>query len=266
MLLSSDGTKAFVCVPKTGTNSVRGILNEFCDVREVYQMREVAHGGFPWDEFIRTYHKTVEQNLFYIREQFPNASVGSITAYGFLRDPVDRWCSAVNFHYKRTPMFLSSLKSVASNPKKMHMLGSVVYRLHEDQCKNPAYNGSPELIVNPGGLREVQWFYSPDVLEEMAQTPWEEFPIDLKVNDFFYPQSYWLKQPNTVILDYSKFEEEMAWLVNEVFRGYRYYQPKSNSSYRNKSEVKKLPVSDSLCRQIMDAYSMDYDLTPHTLS
>jgi len=98
----------------------------------------------------------------------------------------------------------------------------------------------------------------------MAQVPWEEFPIDLDEAEFFYPQADWLTQPNTVILDYSKFNEEMAWLVNQEWMGRKYYQ-KSNSSYRNRSEVKKLPISKAMRNKIMDAYHMDYDLTPHTI-
>jgi len=264
VLLSRDGTKAFVAVPKTGTNSARAILHEFCYVHEVYHIPRGDYGGVHWGEFIRTYHRTVEENLPLIRERFPSASVNSITAYAFLRDPVERWCSAVNFYYKRHPNFLLTLKSVLKSSKKVEQLKSTVHRFHEDQCKNPAYGGGPEIISNPGGLREVREFYSPDVVQEMAQVPWEEFPIDLDEAEFFYPQADWLTQPNTVILDYSKFNEEMAWLVNQEWMGRKYYQ-KSNSSYRNRSEVKKLPISKAMRNKIMDAYHMDYDLTPHTI-
>lgn len=265
MLLSRDGTKVFVAVPKTGTNSARAILNQYCDPYEVYRIPRGEQGGVHWGEFIRTYHRTVEENLPYIRERFPNATVNSLKAYAFWRDPVERWCSGVNFYYKRTPMFLCGLNTVASNPKKMQMLDAVIHRFHEDQCKNPAYGNSPEIISNPGGLKEVREFYSPEVVEEMANVPWEGFPVDLDEAEFFYPQANWLTQPNTVILDYSKFDEEMEWLVNREWVGKLYYD-KSNTTYRNKSEVKKLPVSKSMRKKIMEAYSMDYDLTPHTIS
>lgn len=265
MLLSRDGTKAFVAVPKTGTNSAREILKRFAGALEAFYFDVNKMSGVDWGDFIDCYHNTVEANLWVIRNRFPNATVDSITAYGFLRDPVERWCSAVNFWYKRQPWYLMTLKSVTSNPKKLQTLeGAVRGRLHEDQCKNPSYANYEEYVVNPAGLKEIKEFYSPDVVAEMAQTPWEEFPIDLNEAEFFYPQAHWLSQPNTVILDYSKFDEEMSWLVNQEWWGYLYYQ-KSNSSYRNTSELKKLPVSKSMRKKIMDAYSMDYDLTPHTI-
>lgn len=262
MLLSRDGTKAFVAVPKTGTNSVRYILKQFTGALEAYPLNE----GDEFQFFIANYHTTVESNLNNIRTKFPNATVESITAYAFLRDPVERWCSAVNFHYKRQPWYLMGLKSVASNPRKLRILNETVSdRLHEDQFMNPSYGPNKEFVFNPVGLKLVKEFFSPEVVAEMAQTPWEDFPINLDESPFFYPQAHWLTQPNTVILDYSKFDEELAWLVNQEWGGSKYYS-ESNSSYKNKSEVKKLPVSDSLRKRLMDAYSMDYDLTPHTIS
>ena len=265
MLISRDGTKAFICVPKTGTNSVRHTLKQFTNAIEANRL-----GPGAWEStftfFIKNYHNTLLGNLPNIRLQFPNATIESITAYGFLRDPVERWCSAVNFYYKREPWYLMGLKSVARNPRKMEILNhySNLDRIHEDQFKTPSYEGNEGFIMNPSGLQLVKEFYSPDVVAEMAQTPWEEFPINLDEDVFFYPQAHWLSHPNTVILDYSKFKLELQWLVNE-WGAMMFYEP-ADASSRNRSEVRKLPVSDSLRKRLMDAYSMDYDLTPHTIS
>jgi hypothetical protein len=265
VLLSHDGTKAFVCVPKTGTNSVRAILHEFCDVREVVHIPEGETSAVLWGDFIDTYHNTVGANLHRIQTQFPSATLDSITAYGFLRDPVERWCSAVDFHYKRQPWFLMGLKSVMRNPAKLEMLwGSYDDRLHRDKYMRPGYGGRPPWM-NKEGVESVNEFYSPDVLQEMANTPWEEFPVNPDEGVFFYPQAHWLAHPNTIILDYSKFDEELEWMINWEWGSNRYYQ-KSNTTYRNKSDMKKLPVSDSMRKKIMDAYHMDYDLTFHTVS
>ena len=256
MLLSRDGTKAFVAVPKTGTNSVQAILTQFCGARQLLD----AKSAEDWGIIFQRYHGTVSHNIRLIQQQFPHATVNNIAAYAFYRDPVERWCSAVNFFYKRQVWFLLDLKSVARNPRKLEMLADNTFteRFHEDQFRLP---NQPQTA----GSNMVKEFFSPEVVEEMANTPWENFPVNPDENEFFYPQSHWLKQPNTVILDYSKFNEELEWLVNEEWKGYQFYQ-KSNSTYRNTSEVKKLPVSESMRKTIMDAYHMDYDLTPHTIS
>lgn len=255
MLLSRDGTKAFVAVPKTGSNSVRDILIRFCGAREVVEVTSPND----WSMVVQRFHSTVANNLDLIQLRFPHADVSNITAYGFLRDPVARWCSAVDFYYKRDMFFLLDLQSVKNNPKKVALLADTAFteRFHSDQFHLPF---QPE----NAGTRMVREFFSPDVVAEMASVPWENFPVKPDDHPFFYPQAYWLKQPNTVILDYSKMNEELAWLVNVEWRGNLYYQ-KSNSSYRNKSEIPKLPVSKEMRQKIMDAYKMDYDLTPHTL-
>ncbi|UCF70844.1 MAG: hypothetical protein JSW49_00785 [candidate division WOR-3 bacterium] len=263
MVISPDGTKAFVCVPKTGTNTVHDILIRFCGAREVYPLERADQDAFNWGNYLESFHKTVEQNLGNIRITFPNATVASITAYGFLRDPIERWCSAVDFYYKRQPWFLLRLRTVAGNKKKRDFLDGVVHRLHADQYKLPSYAGRPEK-VNHEALAALKEFYSPEVVQEMASVPWEDFPIDIDEAGFFHPQSRWLKQPNTVILDYSKFNEELEWLVNQEWQGKLYYT-NFNMTYKNTSEVPKLPVSKSLRKKLMDTYSEDYDLTPHTI-
>jgi hypothetical protein len=241
------------------------MLHKYCDVYEAVYVPEDQYGsGNELAHFIDCYHNTVGANLQDIRVRFPTATVDSITAYGFLRDPVERWCSAVDFHYKRLPSFLVMLKSVFRNPNKMRFLEGVINRAHSDQYINPGYGGNGPRVTNPSGLREVNEFYSPEVKAEMAQMPWEMFPVNLDESEFFYPQSHWLREPNTIILDYSKFNEEMGWMISEW--GARLFHDGSNSIYRNTSEVKKLPVSDSMRKTIMDAYHMDYDLTFHTVS
>lgn len=263
MVISPDGTKAFVCVPKTGTNTVHDILIRFCGAREVYPLDSTDQDAFNWGNYLESFHKTVEENLGLIHHTFPHATVDSITAYGFWRDPVERWCSSVDFYYKRQPWFLIRLNSVAHNKKKRDFLDGVVHRLHEDQYKLPSFAGRPE-ILNHVALAALKEFYSPEVLHEMASVPWEDFPIDIDEAPFFYPQSRWLKQPNTVIMDYSKFGEELEWLAHHEWIGKLYYT-NFNMTYRNKSEIPKLPVSESMRKKLMDAYKEDYDLTPHTI-
>lgn len=264
MVISPDGTKAFVCVPKTGTNTVHDILIRFCGAREAYLLDPNDQDAFSWGSYLESFHRTVAQNFGHIQLTFPHVTIDSITAYAFLRDPVERWCSAVDFYYKRQPWFLLRLRSVARNPKKMAMLDGVLHRLHADQHTLPSYAGRPAK-VNREALAALKEFYSPEVLHEMANVPWDDFPINVDEAGFFYPQSYWLKEPNTVILDYSKFNEELEWLVNREWVGYLHYNS-SNMTYKNKSEIPKLPVSKSLRKKLMDAYAEDYDLTPHTIS
>lgn len=258
MLLSRDGTKAFVCVPKTGTNSVCDVLRQYTSAQDVISEKY----GDNHSMIIRFYHNTVEENLGFINRAFPNViRDNQIQSYGFYRDPVERWCSAVDFHYKRMPDFLRTLETVRNNVDKMEVVDEMeskgYNRIHKDQF------GLLEVgIYDPKGTRMINDFYSSDVLTEMANVPWEEFPVDPYASKLFMPQSHWLK--NAIILDYSNFNKELEWLVGEW--GATILFDSTELPRKNVSEIRKLPVGGAMRKKIMDAYYMDYDLTFHTVS
>lgn len=256
MVISPNGTKAFVCVPKTGSNSVRDILVRFCGAIELKDGT---------DSTLRIYHRTAYHNFDIIAKRTGITTPGLIKSYGFLRDPVDRWCSAVNFYWKRSLKVLLELETIKSKPHVIHrMLQTGYQRFHDDIFLDIHGNPSSVSPYRDSHDHKFDYIYTPDVQEELAHLPWEMFPVDPNVHELFFPQHYWLSDSNTIILDYNKFEEEVSWLVNEEWLGSMYYEP-DYSSNLNKSEIYKLPVSNKLRKRIQKAYKCDYDLTPHTI-
>lgn len=256
MVISPDGRKAFIAVPKTGSNSVRDILIRFCGALEISDDPETK---------LRTYHRTAYHNFDLISKRTGVVTPNLIRSYGFLRDPVDRWCSAVNFYWKHSLRILLELKTLQKKPHVIQkMIDSGYKRFHDDIFVD--IDGKPSSVskYHPIGSRRFDYIYTPDVKEELANLPWEMFPVDPGVHEFFYPQYNLLNELNTVILDYSKFELEVSWLVNKEWLGKMYYEP-DYSSNLNKSSIKKNPVSDKMRKKIREAYDCDYKLTPHTI-
>jgi len=252
MLLSNDGTKAFVCVPKTGSTTITNVLLQYCGAKQIVP----PDCGENYDVVSAQNHWTVEDNYPRIRARFPNVPLESIKAYAFFRDPVERWCSAVDYWYKRRVSFLSTLVSVKSDVARMrflkHDMLTFENRVHIDGFQ---LQGQPENL----STKMIREFYSYDVLQEMAMVPWDRFPVNPHEHEFFFPQSQWLKQPNTTILDYSNFNSELERLINEWCIPHTYYQP-ADVPHKNVSEIRRHPVSDSTRKRIREAYAEDYEL------
>jgi len=87
MIISHDRQTLFIGVPKNGSQTARSVLGQI-GVDLVGEMGR---------------HLTLPQAIRLAEEQFPGKSISPTAIYAFWRDPVERFCSAVEFHKRCLP-------------------------------------------------------------------------------------------------------------------------------------------------------------------
>jgi hypothetical protein len=231
MVISPDGTKAFVAVTKAGSTSAEHILTQYCGALKLGD--RIVHQA--------SCHATLRENFGLVKNLVPSARLEDIKCYAFRRDPVDRWCSSINYWNKRTPEVLLTLESVKRDFQLSHLISSIgLNRFHKD--------------IHISQDTNIWDIFPQEVTDELASMPWESFPVTTSDEPaFFRLQSYWLREPNTTIMDFAKFDSEMTMLVREW--GGTEYCP----TQINKSEIEYLsPVSESVRAEIHRVYNLDY--------
>ena len=87
MIISHDRQALFIGVPKNGSQTARAVLGQI-GVDLVGEMGR---------------HPTLPEAIRLAEEQFPGKSISPTAIYAFWRDPVERFCSAVEFHKRCLP-------------------------------------------------------------------------------------------------------------------------------------------------------------------
>lgn len=87
MIISHDRKTLFIGVPKNGSQTARAVLGQI-GVDLVGEMGR---------------HPTLPEAIRLAEEQFPGKSISPTAIYAFWRDPVERFCSAVEFHKRSLP-------------------------------------------------------------------------------------------------------------------------------------------------------------------
>ena len=87
MIISHDRKTLFIGVPKNGSQTARAVLGQF----GVDLVGELGR------------HPTVSDAIRLADARFPGETIAPTTIYAFRREPVDRFCSAVEFHKRCLP-------------------------------------------------------------------------------------------------------------------------------------------------------------------
>jgi hypothetical protein len=87
MIISHDRQTLFIGVPKNGSQTARAVLGQI-GVDLVGEMGR---------------HPTVPEAIRLAEARFPGEAIAPTAIYAFLRDPIERFCSAVEFHKRCLP-------------------------------------------------------------------------------------------------------------------------------------------------------------------
>ena len=93
MIISHDRQTLFIGVPKNGSQTARAVLGHI-GVDLVGEMGR---------------HPTVPEAIRLAEARFPGETIAPTAIYAFWRDPVERFCSAVEFHKRCLPNSLMQL-------------------------------------------------------------------------------------------------------------------------------------------------------------
>ena len=93
MIISHDRQTLFIGVPKNGSQTARAVLGQF----GIDLVGELGR------------HPTVPEAIRLAERLFPGETVAPTAIYAFWRDPVERFCSAVEFHKRCLPNSLMQL-------------------------------------------------------------------------------------------------------------------------------------------------------------
>ena len=93
MIISHDRQTLFIGVPKNGSQTARAVLGQV-GVDLVGALGR---------------HPTVPEAIRLAEARFPGEAIAPTAIYGFWRDPIERFCSAVEFHKRCLPNSLMQL-------------------------------------------------------------------------------------------------------------------------------------------------------------
>jgi hypothetical protein len=188
MITSHDRQTLFIGVPKNGSQTARAVLGKI-GIDLVGDMGR---------------HPTVPEAIRLAEARFPGEIIAPTAIYAFWRDPVERFCSAVEFHKRCLPnsfiqLFPERFAGIEPHPRWFE--------------------------ANPGAV-------APDLRTLIADIP----PLDILAVlppptvpgvsfqprggnlSFYRPQSEWLDHPGFTVLPFSEYGAGLREVV-ELFGG-----------------------------------------------
>ena len=185
MIISHDRQKLFIGVPKNGSQTARSVLGQI-GVDLVGVMGR---------------HPTLPEAIRLAEEQFPGKSISPTAIYAFWRDPVERFCSAVEFHKRCLPSSLMQLfpdRFIGIEPHPRW------------------FETDPRAVA--ADLRAVVNAVAP--VEILAALPPPPVPgVSLQPRggnlSFYRPQSEWLGGTAVTILPFAEYEAGLRQLVDQ---------------------------------------------------
>lgn len=185
MIISHDRQALFIGVPKNGSQTARAVLGQI-GVDLVGEMGR---------------HPTLPEAIRLAEEQFPGKSISPTAIYAFWRDPVERFCSAVEFHKRCLPnslmqLFPDRLIGIEPHPRWFE--------------------------TNPGAvaadLRAVIDAVAPvEILAALPPPPVPGVALQPRGGNlsFYRPQSEWLDHPGTTVLPFAAYEAGLREVVDQ---------------------------------------------------
>ena len=184
MIISHDRQALFIGVPKNGSQTARAVLGQI-GVDLVGEMGR---------------HPTLPEAIRLAEEQFPGKSISPTAIYAFWRDPVERFCSAVEFHKRCLPnslmqLFPDRLIGIEPHPRWFE--------------------------TNPGAvaadLRAVIDAVAPvEILAALPPPPVPGVALQPRGGNlsFYRPQSEWLGGTAVTILPFADYEAGLREIVD----------------------------------------------------
>jgi hypothetical protein len=186
MIISHDRKTLFIGVPKNGSQTARAVLGQL--------------GTDLVGEMGR--HPTVPEAIRLAAARFPGDSIAPRAIYAFWRDPIERFCSAVEFHKRCLPnsffqLFPERFEGIEPHPKWFE---------------------TDALAVNDD-LRSVIDNILP--IEILAELPPPSIPgTSLQPQGgnlrFYQPQAKWLDNSGITILPFADYEAGLRKLVDQI--------------------------------------------------
>jgi hypothetical protein len=184
MIISHDRQALFIGVPKNGSQTARAVLGQI-GVDLVGEMGR---------------HPTVPEAIRLAEERFREA-IAPTAIYAFWRDPVERFCSAVEFQKRCLPnsfiqLFPERFVGIEQHPRW--------------------FEPDPEAIAQD--LRAAIESIPPlDILSTLPPPRVPGASIQPRVGNlsFYRPQSEWLDHPGITVLPFSDYEAGLREVVDQ---------------------------------------------------
>ena len=183
MIISHDRQTLFIGVPKNGSQTARSVLGQI-GVDLVGKMGR---------------HPTLPEAIRLAEEQFPGKSISPTAIYAFWRDPVERFCSAIEFHKRCLPnslmqLFPDRFIGIEPHPRWFETDAETI-----DLDMRAVIDSIPPL--------EILAALSPPLVPGVLRQP-------RGGNLSFYrPQSEWLDDPRVTVLPFADYEAGLREIV-----------------------------------------------------
>lgn len=185
MIISHDRQTLFIGVPKNGSQTARAVLGQV----GVDLVGELGR------------HPTVPEAIRLAEAQFAGETIAPTTIYAFWRDPVERFCSAVEFHKRCLPnslmqLFPERFVGVAPHP-----------RWFETDPEGVA----PDLRALIEGIPPL------DILAALPPPPVPGVTFQPRGGNlsFYRPQSEWLDHFGVNVLLFAGYEAGLREVVDQ---------------------------------------------------
>lgn len=186
MIISHDRKTLFIGIPKNGSQTARAVLGPL-GVDLVGEMGR---------------HPTVPEAIRLAEARFPGEAIAPTAIYAFWRDPVERFCSAVEFHKRYLPnsfieLFPERLAGTEPHPRWFET----------------------DLLAPKAALRAAIDAIQPvDILEALPPPPVSVAPYCPRGGNlsFYHYQVHWLGHPQVTTLPFSDYANSIQELVNEM--------------------------------------------------
>ena len=184
MIISHDRQTLFIGVPKNGSQTARAVLGQI-GVDLVGEMGR---------------HPTVPEAIRLAEARFPGEVIAPKAIYAFWRDPLKRFCSAVEFHKRCLPnsfiqLFTDRFIGIERHPRWFEPDPNAI-----DLDMRAVIDSVPPL--------EILAALSPPLVPGVLRQP-------RGGNLSFYrPQSEWLDDPRVTVLSFADYEAGLREIVD----------------------------------------------------
>lgn len=185
MIISHDRQVLFIGVPKNGSQTARAVLGQI-GVDLVGEMGR---------------HPTVREAIRLAEARFPGEIIAPTAIYAFWRDPVERFCSAVEFHKRCLPnsfirLFPERFNGIDTHPRW--------------------FEPAPEAIA-PDMRAVIESIQLLDILSALPppRVPGASFQPRGGNLSFYRSQSQWLDGAAVTILPFAEYEAGLRQLVDQ---------------------------------------------------
>jgi hypothetical protein len=185
MIISHDRQTLFIGVPKNGSQTARAVLGQI-------GLDLVGEMGR---------HPTVPEAIRLAEARFPGETIAPSAICAFWRDPVERFCSAVEFHRRCLPnslmqMFPGRFAGIEHHPRWFEADPGAV---------------APDVRAVIDAIAPVE------ILAALPPPPVPGVPLQARGGNlsFYRPQWEWLDHPGITILPFADFETGLRQVIDQ---------------------------------------------------